>query len=154
MLLWWIVTHSVVILENWLLPQCVNKAQLPVHAVMACVLCRGVGPPFILNLTSEWRWVVSFRPWPLYRWRKDPKCTWNNKVCMSQSWSRHVVPFPCLQSNYELRSPQPSQCILCYVPNVFCRAHSTTSGNWVISERAWRRSHYFCSELQQVRCGS
>jgi hypothetical protein len=32
----------------------------------------GSVPPCILNLSTRWRWVVSFTPQPLYLWRK--KC--------------------------------------------------------------------------------
>jgi len=27
--------------------------------------------PFVLNLSTRWRWVVSFMHWPLYLWRKS-----------------------------------------------------------------------------------
>jgi hypothetical protein len=33
----------------------------------------GVGrTPFILNLSTSWRWVVSFTPWPLYPKERTP----------------------------------------------------------------------------------
>jgi len=38
---------------------------VPVHATKAYSESRDIAP-LILNLGCGWRWLVNFRPWPLY----------------------------------------------------------------------------------------
>jgi len=65
---------------------------MPVHNVKANDWVRDI-VPLILNLTTRWRWVVTFMPWP-YRWGKSSWYLW---------WTQHVekrkVSFSFFESN-------------------------------------------------------
>ena len=43
----------------------------PSHIKEAC-LESGVLAPFILNVSSRWRWEFNFTPWPLYSQERTP----------------------------------------------------------------------------------
>jgi hypothetical protein len=42
--------------------------------------------PNIINLSTRWRWVVSFMPWPLYPQGRNPLYPLDRKVGGFQSW--------------------------------------------------------------------
>jgi hypothetical protein len=43
----------------------------PVHAMKAYIRSRDVAS-LMLNLSTRWRWLVNFMPWPLYTLGKTP----------------------------------------------------------------------------------
>jgi hypothetical protein len=51
------------------------------------VLGSGNRVPRILDLDTRWRWVVSFRAWPLYFRSKSPSCPLDRKLGGPQSRS-------------------------------------------------------------------
>jgi hypothetical protein len=57
-----------------------------VHAIKACRGNRSIGP-LILNLSTRWKLVVKFMPWPLYLQAKNPKYSLNGRLGGPQSQS-------------------------------------------------------------------
>jgi len=42
--------------------------------------------PYVLDLGTRSRWVVSFMPWPLYPQGKSPQYPLNRRLGRSQRW--------------------------------------------------------------------
>jgi hypothetical protein len=49
----------------------------------------GVKAPHIINLSTTWRWMVSFMPQPLYSRVKSPQYSMDRRVVGLQSWIGH-----------------------------------------------------------------
>jgi len=51
------------------------------------VVGSGSIDPHILNVSTRWRWVVSFTTWPLYHWGKEPLYSLDRRLGGAQIWS-------------------------------------------------------------------
>jgi hypothetical protein len=93
----------------WFRTKCVGEGIL-VHALKASKEAgsRGVAP-LILNLSTRWRWVVNFTPWPLYLRERTPG-TYLIEGCVGPRvvldvLDKRKISCPCGDSNPWLCSP-------------------------------------------------
>jgi hypothetical protein len=78
------------------------------HHTMKAYWGNGGIAPHILDLSTRWRWVVNFMPWPLYSQGKNPWYPLDRRLGEPRAGLDAVVkkiPSPCLDSNLPIIQP-------------------------------------------------
>jgi hypothetical protein len=98
------------------LPLCLNK-----HHTMTYWGIGGIAP-HILDLSTRWRWVVSFIRWLLYPQGKSPWYPLDRRLGRPQSQSGHGGKEKILSPFHEMNPHRPA-CSLVAIPTELSQLH-------------------------------
>jgi hypothetical protein len=115
--------------------------------------------PFILNLSTGWRWVVSFKLQPLYCQKRNPGTHWTEGSVGARGGlgisKREKIPWPCLvNTTTTLSHLLQTSCSKKIDCSYSCKKQCIFSGQQICHNgpKSWTLPHMWRSQLSLWIC--